>query len=397
MVFLFVACLSVQAEPTELRGVWVTTVSNGDFPTQQDLSVEQMKRQADAYLDTAQSLGFNAIFFQSRPMGDAMYPSKIYPWSHFLTGTQGQAPANGFDPLRYWIDGAHKRGMQLHAWCNPSRVTHGSTTKDDLDPNNPAVLHPEWTFEKVNLLYLDPGIPEVRQLVISGLVEIVTNYEDIDGIHFDDYFYPARSTDEDAETFEKYGGDFMHIEDWRRNNINLLVKEINEAMKKANPKVRWGISPAGIWANQGDDPAQAQHPEGSATRGNSTYYAYYADTKKWVKEGWIDYIVPQIYWHIGFEIADFKTLVDWWSDVAEGTNVKLYIGMAAYRVGSNPRTTEAWNTPAELIRQLDYLKTKPNVDGFVMFTMRNFNRGTSVNRAMLEYFSESTNSSQNVN
>jgi len=387
-LFAFTFWQSVQAEPMEFCGVWVTTVGNGDWPTRQGLSVEQMKREADTYLDVAKELGFNAIFLQSRPMGDAMYPSKIFPWSHFLTGKQGQAPADEFDPLRYWIDGAHQRGMQLHAWCNPYRVTHGRSTKNDLDPKNPAVLNPEWLIEREGRPYLNPGLPEVRKLVTDGLVEIVTNYKDIDGVHFDDYFYPEGIKDEDAETFKKYGGDFQDVKDWRRNNVDLLVKGINDAVKKANPKAQWGISPSGIWANKGDDPARLQHPEGSATRGNSHHFAMYADTRKWVQEGWLDYLVPQIYWHIGFNVADFKTLADWWNDVAKGTKAKIYIGLASYRVNPNSQT-EAWRTPDELGRQLDYLKTKPNIGGFVFFTMRNFNRGTAVNKAMMEYFGKS--------
>ena len=387
--FCLGACLPVLSAEKEFRAVWVSTVGNIDFPSKPGISVDQMKQEIDAYLDTAKSLGLNAIIFQTRPMGDAMYPSKIYPWSGFLTGKQGQAPAEGFDPLKYWVDGAHKREMQLHAWCNPYRVTSGSRIKlADLAPNNPAVLHPEWVFEKEGKLFLNPGIPEVRKLVTDGLVEIVSNYN-VDGVHFDDYFYPARKMDEDAETFKKYGGDFTDIEEWRRNNVDLLVKEIHDAVKKANPKALWGISPAGIWANRGDDPARAQHPQGSATRGNSTYYNLFADTKKWVKEGWIDYIVPQIYWHIGFEIADFKTLADWWNDVAAGTDVKLYIGMAAYRVDPNSKT-EAWKNPDELIRQFDYLKTKKNVDGFVLFTMHDLKPGTAVSKALSDYFNGQT-------
>jgi uncharacterized lipoprotein YddW (UPF0748 family) len=395
LVFCFALCMPIQAETTELRGVWVSTVANIDFPSKSGISVAQMKKEVDTTLDTVKKLGFNAIVLQTRPMGDAMYPSKIYPWSGFLTGKQGQAPASGFDPLKYWIDGAHKRGMQLHAWCNPYRVTHGRIPKADLAPNNPAVLHPDWTFEKDGKLFLNPGLPEVRELVISGLVEIVKNY-DVDGVHFDDYFYPARNMEEDAETFKKYGKQFTNIEDWRRNNVDLLVKGIHDAVKKANPKAQWGISPAGIWANKGNDPGRAQHPEGSATRGNSTYYNLFADTKKWVKEGWIDYIVPQIYWHIGFEIADFKTLADWWADVCEGTKTKLYIGMAAYRVDPNSKT-EAWKSVDELIRQLDYLKTKKRVDGFVMFTMKNLKEGTLVNQALKTYYGKTAAKSSKVN
>ena len=378
---------TVQSEISELRGVWVSTVGNIDFPSRPGIPIPQMKQEADAMLDAAKDIGLNAIFLQVRPMGDAMYPSKIYPWSNFLTGKQGQAPSEEFDPLRYWIDGAHKRGMQLHAWCNPYRVTYSANIKkSDLAPNNPAVLNPGWVFEQDGKLFLDPGIPEVRELVISGLVEIVENYN-VDGVHFDDYFYPEQNMSEDAETFKKYGGGLTNIEDWRRNNVNLLVKGVNEAVKKANPNVQWGISPFAIWANKGNNPASLQHPEGSATRGNSAYYRWFADTRKWVKEGWLDYIMPQIYWNIGFEIADFKVLTDWWSDVCEGTGVKLYIGMAAYRV--NPESTiEAWRTPEELILQLDYLNTKSQVDGFVMFTMNRLKTSTAVHETLKKYFNE---------
>ena len=390
LAYLIAMCFPIQAETTEMRGVWVTTVGNLDWPSRPGIPVTQMKQEADAYLDTVKALGFNTIILQVRPMGDAIYPSEIFPWSHFLTGRQGQAPADGFDPLRYWIDGAHERGLRLHAWGNPYRVTNNPRiARTDLDPNNPAILNPEWVYEREGRLFLDPGIPAVRNLIVSGVVEIVKNYN-VDGVDFDDYFYPARHMDEDAETFKKYGGGFTCIEDWRRNNVDLLIKEIHEAVKAANPNVLWGISPAGIWANKGNDPARAQHPEGSATRGNSTYFNLFADTKKWIEEGWLDYVVPQIYWHIGFEIADFITLTDWWADVAEGTDVKLYIGLAPYRISPNA-PVEAWRSPEELIRQLDYLKTKQRVDGFVMFRMRHINTGTATHDALLEYFGNAKN------
>lgn len=351
----------------QVHGVWVSSVSNIDFPSKPGLSSDKMRSEADALLDRAVELRLNTIFLQVRPMGDAYYPSKIYPWSSFLSGEQGKAPDENFDALGYWVEGAHKRGIQLHAWVNPYRVTVGRKNLEDLAESNPARQHPEWTFKHGDRFYLNPGIPEVRDLVVRGMVEIVENY-DVDGIHIDDYFYPERNIDEDKETFQKYGKDFDDIEDWRRYNVDLLIEAAGKAIHTARPNVVWGVSPAGIWANK------SSNPLGSETRGNQCYYNLYADVRGWIKKEWIDYVVPQIYWHIGFEIADFKILTDWWSNVVKDTNVKLYVGMAAYRVDPNSKT-EAWRDPDELTRQLEYLAQSPEVDGQVFFTAHSFKPG----------------------
>ena len=267
--------------------------------------------------------------------------------------------------------------MQLHAWVNPYRVTTGAAQRKNLAETNPAVLHPEWTFERDGKVYLNPGIAEVRQLVINGMVEIVENY-DVDGIHIDDYFYPARDMTEDLATFRRYPRDFHDVEDWRRDNVNLLIRDAGKAIHKARPGVVWGVSPAGIWANK------SSHPLGSDTRGNQCYFNLYADVRHWVKSEWIDYVTPQIYWHIGFEIAEFKTLVDWWADVAEGTDVALYIGTAAYRVDPKSKTP-AWRDPAELTRQLDYMATKERVDGQIFFTAHSLAPGKPASAALEAY------------
>lgn len=361
----------------QLHGVWVSSVSNIDYPSKPGLSADELRKEADALLDRAVELRFNAIFLQVRPMGDAYYPSKIYPASSFISGEQGKAPDQNFDALAYWVEGAHKRGIQLHAWVNPYRVTIGKQELKDLAKNNPARKHPKWTFKHGDKIYLNPGIPEVRQLVVRGMVEIVKNY-DVDGIHIDDYFYPARNLTEDEKTFQKYGKDFDNIEDWRRHNVNLLIEAAGKAIHKARPGVVWGVSPAGIWANK------SSHPLGSETRGNQCYYNLYADVRGWIKNEWIDYVVPQIYWHIGFEIADFKILTDWWSDVVKDTNVKLYIGTAAYRVDPNSKT-EAWRDPQELTRQLEYMAQSPEVDGQVFFTANSFKHGKPACAPIEEY------------
>ncbi|MBR5757352.1 MAG: family 10 glycosylhydrolase [Thermoguttaceae bacterium] len=364
-------------EKEQLHGVWVSSVSNIDFPSKPGLSANQMRKEADAFLDRAVDLRLNAIFLQVRPMGDAYYPSKIYPWSGFLSGEQGKAPDENFDALAYWIEGAHKRGLQLHAWVNPYRVTVGRKALEDLAENNPARLHPEWTFQHGDRVYLDPGIPEVRQLVVDGMVEIVENY-DVDGIHIDDYFYPERKITEDEKTFEEYGEGFDDIEDWRRHNVDLLIEAAGKAIHKAKSNVVWGVSPAGIWANK------SSNPLGSETRGNQCYYNLYADVRGWIKKEWIDYVVPQIYWHIGFEIADFQILTDWWSDVVKDTNVKLYVGTAAYRVDSNSKT-EAWRDPAQLTKQLEYMAQSPEVDGQVFFTAHSLKEGAPASAPIEEY------------
>ena len=361
----------------QFRGLWVSVVSNIDFPSKPGLSPEQLMKETDEILDRAAAMRFNAIFLQVRPMGDALYPSELYPWSSFLTGEQGKAPDPFFDPLRYWIDAAHARGMELHAWINPYRVTIGKKELSDLPPANPAAQHPEWTFKHGDRIYLNPGVPEAREHVVKGLVEIVQNYN-VDGVHIDDYFYPERNIEEDRQTFETYGEGFDNIEDWRRNNVNLFIRDVNRAVHKIRPKVMWSVSPAGIWANKGS------HPLGSETRGNQCYFNLYADVRKWIKEETIDAVIPQIYWHIGFDVADFSTLVDWWSDVVSDVDVKLYVGIAVYRMDPNSKT-EAWRDGKELERQLNYMATSPDVDGQVFFTANSFKEGKPARDAILNY------------
>ncbi len=368
---------STKGSNRPLHGVWVSTVSNIDFPSKPGLSASEMRAETDALLDRFVELRLNAVFLQVRPMGDAYYPSEIYPWSSFLSGEQGKAPDESFDALGYWVKSAHERGIQLHAWVNPYRVTVGGKELNDLAENNPARQHPDWTFKHGERYYLNPGIPEVRDLVIRGMVEIATNYE-VDGIHMDDYFYPERNITEDTETFAKYNDGIEDIEDWRRHNVDLLIEAAGKAIHEARPGCAWGISPAGIWANK------SSNPLGSETRGNQCYYNLYADVRGWIKKEWIDYVVPQIYWHIGFEIADFKILTDWWSDVVKDVNVKLYIGTAAYRVDPQSKT-ESWRDPNELTRQLKYMSKSPEVDGQVFFTANSLATGKPASEPIERY------------
>ena len=273
----------------EMRGVWVTTAWGLDYPAEPSVSAEELRRQADEILDGADEYGFNTVFLQVRPCSDALYKSDIYPWSKYLTGQYGAAPDSDFDPLAYWVEEAHERGLELHAWINPYQATRSENELENLADRSPAVLHPEWLIEYGGRYYFDPALPEVRQMVIDGAVELVEHY-DIDGIHMDDYFYPGSEVG-DAASYAAYGADFPDIGDWRRENTNLLVQGMDEAVHRADPGIEFGISPTAIWANK------TMHPEGSEnTTGFSSYFEIYADSKKWVESGWVDYIAPQLYW-----------------------------------------------------------------------------------------------------
>jgi len=346
----------------EMRGVWVTTVINLDFPTRRDLSNAQIKREIDYIIEHSRSIGLNAIFLQVRPAGDAIYPSAIFPWSKYITGEQGRAPADGFDPLAYWIQQAHANGLELHAWINPYRVTHTTsniTDVNELHPTNPARLRPDLVFRHLNrpALYLDPGFPESRQLIIDGVAEILRNYPTINGIHFDDYFYPSHF--DDSVSFAMYGQG-MEINEWRRNNVNLMIQGVQQTVQELAPHARFGISPTGIWQNRGSTPL------GSDTRGNEHFRAYHADSIRWIQEGWIDYIIPQIYWHIGFDIACYEILLNWWADAVRGTDVDLYIGHAAWREQEGQA-----NFSGEMLRQLQMNTGFDNVAGSVFFRWTN--------------------------
>ena len=357
----------VEVIKEDFRAVWVASVLNLDFPSRRDLTALAMMREIDEIVSRTAEMGLNAIIFQVRPTGDSFYESDIFPWSRWLSGTQGQGIPD-FDPLQYWIDACHAKDLELHAWLNPYRIIHTSTNSSDpntLAPDNPVRLNPDlavgWTSSNGNMgLFLDPGLPEARQLIIDGIAEIINNY-DVDGIHIDDYFYPGRNFDDDA-TFEKYGNG-MELADWRRENVNTLIREIQATIRNYNEEsgnnVRWGISPSAIWKNSSLDPLGVDVPSTF-----ESYHLLYADTRRWVLEEWVDYINPQIYWYIGFETADFKTILDWWVDLCQDTNVELYVGHAAYREHENDQPPH-WN--GEMIRQLEMTENNDAVSGNVFY------------------------------
>ncbi len=342
-ISLMVCCLANCIKPQkaaaqenggEMRGVWVATVFGLDFPSGTTTSEAQLKQKIDIIMSDCRNAGFNTVFFQVRPACDAFYKSSIFPWSKYLTGTQGKAPENGFDPLQYAIDVAHGYNMELHAWINPYRVTASSGDAGGLAANNPAKLHPDYVVTHTDgKMYLDPGNPEVTKLITDGAVEIVRNYN-IDGIHIDDYFYPGNNFN-DSATYAKYGNG-KSLDNWRRDNVTSMIRSLNDAVHNERGDVMLSVSPSGIWANK------KTMAEGSSTDGSESYIKSYADSRRWVKEELIDCIIPQIYWNRGYSIADFNVLVNWWADVAKGTNVKLCIGLAAYKACDTTDKSSPW-------------------------------------------------------
>ncbi|MEU1538562.1 family 10 glycosylhydrolase [Actinacidiphila glaucinigra] len=350
-------------ERGQFRGMWLATVANRDWPSAPGLSARQQHDELLGYLDVAVERRLNAVVMQVRPTADALWPSPYEPWSAYLTGVQGRDP--GWDPLGTAVAEAHARGLELHAWFNPFRVA----THDDpgrLSPDHPARVNPDWTVAYGGKLYYNPGLPQVRGFVQDAMLDAVRRYP-VDGVHWDDYFYPypvAGRYFADDDAFARYGEGFEDRASWRRDNIDLLVSETAARVRALRPATRFGVSPFAVWRNRGTD------PRGSATRGGvQTYDDLYADTRGWVLKGWIDYIVPQVYWNIGFGVADYAALVPWWADVVDGTGVQLYIGEALYRAGAAGEAA-AWQDPAELSRHLDLARNHPQVLGNVFFSAK---------------------------
>ena len=360
LAMLIPAAYAAQPAQDGMRGVWVSSVANIDYPSQQGLSADQLKSEADTILNNIAAMGLNTVFLQVRPSADALYQSALFPWSRYVSGTAGQAPDGDFDVLAYWVEGAHSRGLQLHAWLNPYRITRdGKEELDSLPETSPAKQHPEWVVEYEGNYYFNPGLPAVQQLVVDGAAEIVRNY-DVDGIHLDDYFYPGTDFN-DAAAYARYGEDFDDIGDWRRDNVNTLIASLDETVHAINPELSFGVSPAGIWDNKADN------PKGSDTNGRSSYREIYCDSVEWIKRGTVDYICPQLYWSIGYEIADFEVLVDWWQDIVSTSDVALYIGIGAYRA-AEAEPGDVWYGTAELERQLDMLDNSIDIQGEVFFS-----------------------------
>lgn len=346
-VFAGPASEGVAISSEELRGVWISYLDWNKWPK----DYEGFKRAVDSTMDTCVANGLNSVFVHARPDGDAMYPSNYFPWSKFASGRQGKNP--GYDPFAYVVQSAHQRGLKVHAWVNPFRITGYLNRYSDLCASNPAVVwagdgdasNDRWTLVHQGEYYYNPAIPQVRQLIIDGVKEIVANY-DVDGIHFDDYFYPSVNDNDAGLWFDKpeylASGSGLSIEDWRRDNVNQLVKGIYSAIKELKPQVVFGISPEG----------NLRH----LRLGNRLF----ADIDTWMtKPGYIDYVMPQIYW--GFEAKASGQLANYaysnclreWLELKKKGNVALCVGLALYKTGTD---ASDGNEVPEWLRYQDIMK-----------------------------------------
>jgi uncharacterized lipoprotein YddW (UPF0748 family) len=348
----------------EFRAAWVATVDNIDWPSRRDLTTEQQQRELIAIFDRARELHMNAIIFQVRPAADAMYSSALEPWSAYLTGAQGKAPSPAWDPLQFAVREAHARGLELHAWFNPYRARHPSD-RSPLDPTHIASARPALVKRYGQYLWMDPGEPAVIEQSLSVIVDVVKRY-DVDGVHIDDYFYPYKESNgrggmlafPDEPSYAAYTtrGGALPIDDWRRANVDTFVRQMYERVKRAKSWVKVGISPFGIW--------RPGYP--SDVRGFDSYAELYGDSRRWLREGWLDYNTPQLYWPIAKDGQPYPSLLNWWAS----ENVKgrhLWPGNYTSRVG----TTAVW-TADELANQIGVTRRQGTATGNVHFSMSVF-------------------------
>lgn len=350
----------------EFRGVWVATVQNIDWPSSRHLTTEQQQAELIALLDRAQALKLNAVIFQVRPAADALYASKIEPWSEYLTGEQGKAPDPFWDPLEFAVREAHKRGLELHAWFNPYRAKQPGA-KVPLAKTHIARTNPSLVKKYKDYLWMDPGEKAVRDRTVRVVLDVVKRY-DIDGVHLDDYFYPYPELNKrkqeipfpDDASWRKYrkSGGKLARDDWRRQNVDLLVEALHDGIHKTKPFVKFGVSPFGIW--------RPGFPE--QIRGFDAYNKLYADARKWLREGWVDYFTPQLYWPTTKAEQSYPALLAWWSN--ENTQFRhLWPGNFTSRAGGSGRSD--WPV-SELVEQIRVTRAQPGATGNVHFSMKPF-------------------------
>ncbi|WP_234736370.1 glycoside hydrolase family 10 protein [Tellurirhabdus bombi] len=350
----------------EFRAVWIATVGNMDWPSKGGLLAEEQQAEFINILDQHQRAGINAVVVQVRAAADAFYAKSFEPWSYWLTGKQGQPPEPFYDPLEFMIQETHSRGMEFHAWFNLDRATFSK--KSVVAPDHISLRRPDWMLPYGERKLFNLGLPDVRTYVASVVTNIVRNY-DVDGIHFDDYFYPYAVPGQvfkDDSTYRAfYNG--QSRDDWRRTNVDKLIKQLHDSIQVAKPYVKFGISPFGVWKNHSQD------PEGSPTYGGMTaYYNLYADVRKWVKEGWIDYVAPQVYFSAGFDKVPYRALVEWWT--RNSFNRHLYIGHGVYRFGNVRDKDKNWMNPKELPNQVRYNRQFSGVHGSIYFSSTSLTR-----------------------
>lgn len=334
----------------EFRGVWIASVYNIDWPKTLD-NPQAQKQEFIEILDKLKSLNINAIFVQIRPSSDALYKSCINPWSKYLTGKQGKYP--GYDPLQFMIEETHKRNIQFHAWINPYRITTQETDLKNLSPNNPARINPNWVLEFENSLFYNPENSEVIEYIATTVYEIIKKYN-VDGIHFDDYFYPYNYPLPEGE--DKDG----EVANNRREAVNNLIRFVYNVIKSTKPSVQFGVSPFGVWKNKSSDPL------GSDSNNLESYYDIYMDTLTWIKEEIVDYIAPQIYWSTDNKNSNYEDMVSWWNNAVENSNVRLYIGQNI----SNPDIAN------EIAKEIKINREYNNVSGNILFSASNIMNNT---------------------
>ncbi|TRX66473.1 glycoside hydrolase family 10 protein [Carboxylicivirga sp. M1479] len=347
----------------EMRGVWVATVANIDWPSKPGLKVKEQKREAESIIQHCKQLGLNTVFLQVRPSSDVLYESEYEPWSAVLTGEAGKNPK--YDPLAFWIEKCHEVGLELHAWINPYRAS--MNLKQPLGEKYPYYQYPDMFIEYGNKLYYNPGEQWCLQHINRVVKELVRKY-DIDGIHMDDYFYPypiAGQEFADSTSYQKYGAShFDDINAWRRDNVNRTIESLQKSIQSEKPWVKFGVSPFGVWRNSSDD------DRGSATKAGVTNYdGLHADVLHWMKNGWLDYVVPQLYWGTNNPVANYTHLVKWWSD--NSFEVPIFIGHSIYKVGSDKPD---WQNRQQLPQQIEILREHSHVHGSVYFSYKHFKR-----------------------
>jgi uncharacterized lipoprotein YddW (UPF0748 family) len=367
----------IPPEPArEFRGAWVATVANIDWPSQKALSTQEQKAELLAILDRAVQLKLNAIIFQVRPACDALYASRIEPWSEYLTGTMGKPPEPFYDPLAFVVEEAHKRGLELHAWFNPFRARL-LTAKSPATPNHITRAHPQLVRHYGECLWLDPGEKEVQDYSFSVVMDVVQRY-DVDGIHFDDYFYPykvrnggGKKTDfPDDASWQRFGaGGSLSRDDWRRQNVNTFVQRVHNSIKSAKPWVKFGVSPFGIWRPK--NPPQVQ--------GCDAYAELYCDSRKWLVNGWVDYFVPQLYWAIASPETSFPVLLHWWAQQNTRGRI-LCAGIDATAVGrSGPRP--GW-LPQEFANQIRLTRNQRGASGEIYWHMKTLMHNSALDEVL---------------
>ena len=347
----------------EFRAVWIASVDNIDWPPKGMMDLDSQKTEFIRQVELHKSNGMNAVIVQVRPAADAFYSSQYEPWSQWLTGTQGKPPNPYYDPLEFMINETHKRGMEFHAWCNPYRADF-KIGASSIAPSHITKVHPEWFLDYGDKKYFDPASKQVQSFVVKVISDIVSRY-DVDAIHMDDYFYPYRISGKEFPDDESYkkSGSSLSKDDWRRSNVDTVIRALSIAIKKEKPFCRFGISPFSVWRNKDKDPRGSE-----SQAGQTNYDDLYADILLWLKQGWIDYVAPQLYLEIGHEKIDYVKMLDWWSKNSYGKH--LYIGHGVYRAGNNP----AWKNPNEIPNQIKLLRQYPNVHGSIYFSSKSFNK-----------------------